>query len=704
MPAIDSILNHLPQLPHRPGRRERSAPRALSVVPPPWLARLATLALAVVVAAVVGAVASASVDAAELPDLATVMPATIEQCTAERAKQCAAACAGCENWFAEQMLRLEEIEVEQVTPLLVGMIQLDKQLGDAMSKLLELRTQFRDSPQHDPSRDTVRRFLTLCTDLIGLNGRLHYQQRDAIDVATYRLASDPPRLGALIDALAERQSVAAAAMFTFVLLDPPAESGLKPYPPELRAKVLRLISAARSLESTPLLVDFIEQRSTDPGLRLSAIEVLRHIGIPQDPHPLQDPTITAPIITAGKLLRIAESTRLPAGSPAEALQRREALIGWLRERVAKGVSGDSYRVGPLEVREGDWFLMRNPSPFNQFTDLAPGLFTHVGVVTTLTDEQGVRRFVVTDVPERGDRVPATNVDAYVGTTLHYFFLRHRDEQVNQTIAEAARQTIGNPTQFDLLFRTGPVEKLKGQDLRGKTIHTYCAGFLLLCAQQTGLPRADFFPLREFSPSERCQQNLAKLGLRLGDDYISPTGPLFSPNHVIVGGRRPLYSPEREIQTAIFDHFGYSMAHGELVPSPDLFQMLRSKVAGLSRYNPWLARAIAQANNVSPKIDLESAARAAAVIETLDEIANQARDDYRLARQVLISTDEDLADLPADDFAKLGAFRKRHADLDKKIAAGQMTPRDLRIALVRFYQQQGREALNARFFPSQTAGR
>ena len=115
----------------------------------------------------------------------------------------------------------------------------------------------------------------------------------------------------------------------------------------------------------------------------------------------------------------------------------DGLSEQLRNRVARGVTGDSLRVGEIEVRPGDWFLMRNPSPFNMFTDLAPGLFTHVGVVTALTDSKGVRRIVVTDLPERGDRVPATNVDAYVGSPLHYFFLRHERDEVNRKIAEAA---------------------------------------------------------------------------------------------------------------------------------------------------------------------------------------------------------------------------------------------------------------------------
>ena len=54
--------------------------------------------------------------------------------------------------------------------------------------------------------------------------------------------------------------------------------------------------------------------------------------------------------------------------------------------------------------------MRNPSPYNLFTDISPGLFTHVGVVASETGDDGVARIVLVDLPERGSRMPATKVD------------------------------------------------------------------------------------------------------------------------------------------------------------------------------------------------------------------------------------------------------------------------------------------------------
>ena len=80
------------------------------------------------------------------------------------------------------------------------------------------------------------------------------------------------------------------------------------------------------------------------------------------------------------------------------------------------------------------------------------------------------------------------------------------------------------------------------------------------------------------------------------------------------------------------------------------QALREKLAGLSKYNPWLAQALAKANNVSEHLDLESAAKAAAVIETLDEIADEGLHGYEAARLAMFATTAS---------ARSSARRQRH---------------------------------------------
>jgi hypothetical protein len=344
--------------------------------------------------------------------------------------------------------------------------------------------------------------------------------------------------------------------------------------------------------------------------------------------------------------------------------------------------------------------MRNPSPYNQFTDLAPGLFTHVGIVSAIEGKDDRRRFVIVDMPERGARIPAGNVDAYLDQTLHFFFLRHQDSAVQTRMGEVAAQLIGSETQFDLTFETKRVLAEKGKPLSGRRIHTYCAGFLLLCAQETPAPREDFFPIFENPAGERCLENLAKLGLSIGADFLSPTSAVFSPRLEIVGLREPMYSPGREVKESVYDEFARRMIEGELTPSPDLFQSLRETVASASKTNPWLAQLLAKAGNVSAYMDLEAAARAAAVIETLDLIAADASDSYHEATFALHSgpLEELKAQGVTEEQLKLvEAMRARHADLLARAERGEITPRALRIALVEYYRAYGRKRLDERFF-------
>ena len=99
-----------------------------------------------------------------------------------------------------------------------------------------------------------------------------------------------------------------------------------------------------------------------------------------------------------------------ANSPSSGRRRGRLLVksraetlAWLSQRIKRGVAGESYRVRGFDLREGDWLMMRNPSPYNLFTDMSPGLFTHVGIVSAVTGEDGVRRFVIVDLPERSEK-------------------------------------------------------------------------------------------------------------------------------------------------------------------------------------------------------------------------------------------------------------------------------------------------------------
>src|SRR5690606_14077644 len=118
---------------------------------------------------------------------------------------------------------------------------------------------------------------------------------------------------------------------------------------------------------------------------------------------------------------------------------------------------------------------------------------------------------------------------------------------------------------------------------------------------------------------------------------------------------------------------------------------RQKLAEVSQSNAWLARALARANNVNEQMDLESAAKTAAVVETLDEIAEGCEAEFYAAREALLSgTLEELGAQGAseEELARAEALREKHAELYAAWQAEELTPRDVREQLVAFYRQQG----------------
>ncbi|HEY2881968.1 MAG TPA: hypothetical protein VGJ15_06030 [Pirellulales bacterium] len=467
-----------------------------------------------------------------------------------------------------------------------------------------------------------------------------------------------------------------------------------------KLKLIQLIATSGDAELVDDLTDFINTEGTPPTLLLAAAEAIQTLGLPQDPRPGQDPALPQPSITAEKLRKKLTGIDANQLKPAERA-RLEKLMAWLDVRNRKGLDGNTYRLGTLDIQPGDFLLMRNPSPYNLFTDLSPGLFTHVGVAALETGSDGKRRMVIVDLPERGTTMPATNVDTFLQRTLHYVFLRHTDPEVAAKLGAAAADTIGNPTEFDLNFRTDRIAALKGMLLKGEKIHTYCAGFLLVCAQAANQPRDDFFPITETTAGGHTKENIAKLGLSVGDGFVSPTGALFSPKLKLVGHSEPMYDSRREVEETIYNYFADGLEKKVLHPSPDLFQSLRVKMAEAAKSNVVLAQALAATVGVSQQMDLVSAAKAAAVVETLDDIAYGASGDYMAARQSII----DSADLMPEERDKLTQaerdamtkFRTRHAELATRFDQKQISASTVRIELMNFYISQGRRQLDERFF-------
>lgn len=634
--------------------------------------------------------------------LAAGVPRSPAECTQARTRQLAAIAESIETWAADRTWNIEQPSPEEVLQTIGELIAAKQQVDVELRSILSLRTRFAsevaDGP---PPREQLRQYLRCTSQLIDLAGRLRYLLRDAIDNATYDLSPYPGPLDTLIDTLTTQRVGIGAMVMTYTLFDPDTATGLQPFSSRSKKKVLQLCAATRELEILPDLAAFVQNADTPPELVVLAADAIRQIGLPQNPVPaeLHRGPQSPPAITAAQLYESLERVDAAGLSPALAQRRHELLI-WLDERAKFGAAGETFRVGNVEVRAGDWLLMRNPSPYNSFTDLAPGLFTHVGVVAVHNGADGIRRFVIVDLPERGDRVPITNVDDYLRRTLHYFFLRHDDPAVGRKMGEVAASLVGVETQFDLTFRTDRVLAYQGKLAEQPRLNTYCAGFLLVCAQETAAPRDDFFPIPEYPAGGHCLENLKQLGISIGDNFVSPTGAVFSPHLELVGRCEPMYSPDREIKEAIYDHFAASLTNKKLIPAPDTFQALRVKVVTLSKDNPWLARAIAKANNVSEHMDLEAAAKTAAVIETLDEIADSDADEFVAARDaILASSTAELENqgLQREAIARILMYRRRHADLTAGWNDGSLSPRQLRIELVRYYSQRGTRSLDERFF-------
>ena len=138
---------------------------------------------------------------------------------------------------------------------------------------------------------------------------------------------------------------------------------------------------------------------------------------------------------------------------------------------------------------------------------------------------------------------------------------------------------------------------------------------------------------------------------------------------------------------------------QLNASPDLFQSLRLKMAEAAKGNPLLATALANAAGVDKEMDLVSAAKAQAVVETLDEIAYGNSRQFLQARGAIMlgPSPKPSGDWTAEQLAPLAPLRKLHANLADLWDQKQLTPRRLRLELVKYYIAKGNRELDTRFF-------
>lgn len=588
----------------------------------------------------------------------------------------------------------QEDVLKRVERLIVVKAELDRLLDEAFNQRREL---VKDPSATD--RAALRNYLRIVGTLLDLSGRLDYQLRDSINDAAYRVAANRPLREKFLEMLTRHRSPMGAEVMAWLLFDPPANSpnGAVPASVAEKRQVLRLIYATGNIEQIPLLARFLREEKRYPELTVAAAAVLRHVGFPQEQRPGDKAEESRPPITAGQLAPILRS--LPAGSlGSESAKLRDDLLKWLEERKDQGLVGDSCRLANAELHPGDWMLMRNPSPYNRFTDLSPGLFTHVGVLAIEKGKDGRRRMVVVDLPERGTHIQATNVDVFIRLTRHCLFLRHPDPRIAQSMADTAAGIIGNESVFDLNFRIDPVLALKGQPKAGKVIKTYCAGMLLLCGQETGLDRSRIFPVSEKVAPGKTEMNLKEMGVQFGPNFVSPSGPLFAKDFVVAGRRMPVYAPTAEIAEAVYDHFAECMAKYDLAGQRDSYQQTRLRLAEAAKTNPALARLLGQLNNVNPAMDLVAAAKTAAVVENLDRVANRNSGDYTDAFFALTCgpLERLKGEYKKEEIEQFARLRERHADLFRQIMAGQIDPRGFRLALVGYYVKRGQAEIEKQF--------
>lgn len=569
-----------------------------------------------------------------------------------------------------------------------------------LNQLLEHRTLFARIANAQARVEKVQQYLQSMTILIDLCGRLNRHYAGMVRDAAFLADRFPDGFIRLAQVVREDESGISTSVLAWMLTES-AEAEPEQYREVLlsfqRVLLVQLLMKGRP-DALPVLAEFLTQTPAHPQWKLVAGEAIQRIGLPQDPPPhVRTTEEELPPITAGTML--AALRELRPTLPQQLLPRCDKLIDWAQARHNAGIDS-SLSIGDAEVRRGDWVLMRNSSPYNNCTNLAPGLFTHVGVAAMHRGEDGRGRLVVVDVTERKRIIDGDNLDKDLRSAIHYAILRHEDPQVADKMGQVAASLIGNPMEFDLTFDTSKVLELKGQELAGRKIETYCAGLLLLCAQETGRPRSEFFPIPESPIGGNGKLNFKTMGVQFGDDFISPTGTLFAERMKIVTFGEPMFDPGRAVEQRIFDYFAKGLEEKILSPKANVFQQLRLQAAQLARSQPLVREALAAAANVNPETDLVSAAKAAAVIETLDEIAFAASEAFAEAMSALSSgPDEQLQEsgMSTDEIRKILTLRQQHSQLWNRIVAGEMSPREATDELIEYYSSEGRRQMDRRIF-------
>ncbi|MCU0875120.1 MAG: hypothetical protein MUE50_22535, partial [Pirellulaceae bacterium] len=327
-------------------------------------------------------------------ELCAQTPTSPAEFSAARLERLTSAAEAVERWAAAQKLPADS--PPEILASVRRLLDAKQEVGRSLEQMFALRVEFAKLPAGDRRHEQLRLYLRSASQLIDVTGRLHTAAREAIEVAAYHLDAQPQQFRRLLDLLSEKRATVGAEVMSYMLFDPPAGSGAPPYTTQEKYQLLNLILATRHHDLLPYVAAFVRAEK-NPSLVVIAAELIHRLGLPQKPRPGSDPEQPKPPILAEELHEILTRVR-DTDLPSHLVTFRRDLLAWLQGRMERGIDEDRLRLGPLELRPGDWLLMRNPSPYNLFTDLSPGLFTHVGVVAVERGEDGIRRFVIVDLP------------------------------------------------------------------------------------------------------------------------------------------------------------------------------------------------------------------------------------------------------------------------------------------------------------------
>ena len=649
---------------------------------------------------------SATTVAAEpIEQLERAIPRRGDSWDAARVRAVAEAAFALDNWAAEQAwpprtgTPAAPIDAEAVARI-ARLVDATARVDRCVVSIEELRGGIVGPTAEGDPLDRAGTYLSLLATLDKSQGRLRYMLREALEYATYSLDARQPPFDRLLEILLRHRSQIGGEVMAYMLFDLDPSEQIRPFSASRKIEYLRLLSACGATEALDDLAQFLAEPNLSPELMIEAISAIRQIGLPQDPRRGTSLDEPIPVVYAAQLREILSRLVIPAEA-AELERQRIDLLSWATQRAQRGVTGEAFRWGTNQLREGDWILVSHTSPLRCVTNLSPGIYTRAGVVTEETGGDRKRRFVVVAIPEQLNDIEAVNVEVFLSRANSFLILRHTDPEVARQMSAAARDLIGNESQFDPLLNADRVVQRSGHPLRGQLTHASSGGLLLLCAQAARRPRDELFPVLEQPAGGHFVTNLQTLGIAIGPHIVSPTGALFSAPMQIAGRGEPRYEPADEIAQAICDRFVHRLCDVRLVASPAINQTLARHLSQISRSTPWLARALARAHDESTHQDLESAALATALFDVVEATARRNATTCLAAVTALqppSERDPDDAELLPSESRLLS----RHQTLFRDWNEGRLNPWQLRSALVEFYIQAGAEQLDQLFFSSAPA--